>query len=148
MKSSPHMTVQSFWKLLDFFYRSRISSLHPPSPCSVITTNSIMFSSYNWIFFYIIIFKGEDYFFTKHIRIQSWSYNKNKNKRYFSINLFTPYSLRIRNILSSLICLFEIRALIYLLFPLFFNSLISFFKSYGFDPVKSYLFFYGAKGTK
>ena len=95
--------VQSFWKLLNFFYRSRISSLHPPSPRSVITTNSIMFLSYNWIFFYIIIFKGEDSFFTKHIRIQSWSYNKNKNKRSFSINLFTPYSSRIRNILSSLI---------------------------------------------
>ena len=121
--------VQSFWKLLNFFYRSRISSLHPPSPRSVITTNSIMFLSYNWIFFYIIIFKGEDSFFTKHIRIQSWSYNKNKNKRSFSINLFTPYSLRIRNILSSLICLFEIRALIYLFIYYFLYFLIHLYHS-------------------
>jgi Zn-dependent protease with chaperone function len=107
--------------------------------------------------------------FTKHMRIKSRSYNK--NKRSFSINPFAPHSSRIRKILFEFefvhlesglfyllliyfILIFFIVCLFYSLFhfdflSLSFYSLPSFLKSHRFvDPVESDPFSRRAKGTK
>jgi hypothetical protein len=69
------------------------------------------------------------------MRIQSWSYNK--NKRSFSINPLAPHSSRIRKILLKFefglfyfITITSFLFLFLLFFPLFFYSLPSFLKSH------------------
>jgi|EndMetStandDraft_8_1072994.scaffolds.fasta_scaffold00765_5 hypothetical protein len=90
------------------------------------------------------------------MRIQSRSYNKNKNKRSFSINPFAPHSSRIRKIFFKfefvhlesglffiyylfIYLLFIYFIILFIIFPslFFFYSLPSFLKSHRFDPVES-----------
>ena len=92
--------------------------------------------------------------FTKHLRIQSQSYNK--NKRSFSIN---PFALILRESERSFLSLNLFIWNLYLFiffdslfrfsFPLFsFYSLPSFLKSHRFDPIESDPFSHWARGTK
>ena len=112
--------------------------------------------------------KGKIILFTKHMRIKSRFYNKNKKS--FSINPFAPHSSRIRKIsfefefvhlesgLFYLLLIFFYLLIFFALFfisfrfsfPLFsFYSFPSFLKSHRFvDPVESDPFSHRAKGTK
>jgi hypothetical protein len=97
--------------------------------------------------------------FTKHMRIQSRSYNK--NKRSFSINPLAPHSSRIRKILFKfefvhLESEFFYFIFIYLFYWFWFISyeyfslsfFILFLKSHRFDPLELDSFSHWAKGTK
>ena len=100
MRFSPHTAPRSILsKSLDPFPRSRI----PPLFHSVPKSNQDQFSHvfmFQLNTFHFGLFsnsKEKIILFTKHMRIQSRSYNK--NKRSFSINPFAPHSSRMRKIL-------------------------------------------------
>ncbi len=92
--------------------------------------------------------------FTKHLRIQPRSYNK--NKRSFSINPLVPHSSRIRKNLFKFEFVHLKSGFFYFIFIYFFffwflflfYSLPSFLKSHRFDPVESDPFSHWTKGTK
>ena len=97
-------------------------------------------------FLFWLFSKEKILLFTKHMRIQSRSYNKNKNKRSFSINPFAPHSSRIRNIFFSRfffqvwICSFGIWALLFsTYFFLFFISFRFSFPLFSFYFLPSFL---------
>lgn len=117
-------------------------------------------------FLFWLFSKEKILLFTKHMRIQSRSYNK--NKRSFSINPFAPsFFENQKDFFQVWICSFGIWALllhfylfisffyyyfIIIIFPslfffyFFFYSLPSFLKSHRFDPVESDPFSHWAKG--
>ena len=100
-------------------------------------------------FLFWLFSKEKILLFTKHMRIQSRSYNK--NKRSFSTNPFAPHSSRIRKIFFKFEFVhLEFGLFYFIFFPslFFFYSLPPLLKSHRFDPVESDPFSHWAKGTK